>query len=251
MSALQALREGGPDSRLESEVIFGERAGLVTLAPDPSGRRVPWARDAERVAVPGVGSFARADVDIQPGENLAGEPRDRVSFDPARAEPLDADAAALFLRAALVRVVLMAGALDIIRDMTIAYAGEREQFGRPIARFQAVQQHLVTVAQHAALVGVAAEAAARSREAFEVAAAKLLANRAAVAATRAAHQVHGARGTTREYPLHEQTRRLWAWRSEQGDDRYWATRLGAAAARAGADDLYPAITGGSAVLEEV
>jgi acyl-CoA dehydrogenase len=248
VSALGGLRAGGPDPRLESEVIFGEGAGLVTLAPDPSGRRVPWARDAERIAVPGIGSFARADVDVAQGENLAGEPRDTVTFDPARAERLDADSAALFLRAALVRVALMAGALDIIRAMTIAYAEEREQFGRPIARFQAVQQHLVTVAQQAALVGIAAEAAARRQEAFEIGAAKLLGNRAAFAATRAAHQVHGARGTTREYPLHEHTRRLWAWRTEQGDDRYWATRLGGAAARAGADHLYPAITGGSAVL---
>jgi acyl-CoA dehydrogenase len=234
--------------REESEAVFG--AGpLTTLAPDASGRRVPWARDAERIVVPGVGAFARDDVDVAPGENLAGEPRDTVTFDAARAEPLDGDADDLFLRAALWRVGQMARALDEIRGMTIAYAGEREQFGRPIARFQAVQEHLVTVAQHAVLVGVAAEAAERTRAAFEIGAAKLLANRAAFAATRAAHQVHGARGTTREYPLHEQTRRLWAWRAEQGDDRYWATRLGAAATRAGADNLYPAITGGSAVLE--
>jgi acyl-CoA dehydrogenase len=234
--------------RDESEAIFGAGAGLTTLAPDGTGRRVPWAREAERIVVPGVGSFARADVEVEPGENLAGEPRDTVRFDPARAEPVGEDDDVLFLRAALVRVTLMARALDKIRDMTVAYAGEREQFGRPIARFQAVQQHLVTVAQHAALVGVAAEAAAGRREAFEIGAAKLLANRAAAAATRAAHQVHGARGTTREYPLHEQTRRLWAWRAERGDDRYWARRIGAAAARAGADDLYPTITGGSAVL---
>jgi acyl-CoA dehydrogenase len=235
------------DPRRESEAIFGP-GPLTTLAPDASGRRVPWARDAERIVVPGAGALARADVDVVPGENLAGEPRDTVTFDPARAEPLAADADELFLRAALLRVGLMARALDMIRGMTIAYAAEREQFGRPIARFQAVQEHLVTVAQHAALAGVAAEAAERSRGAFEIGAAKLLANHAAFAATRAAHQVHGARGTTREYPLHEQTRRLWAWRAEQGDDRYWALRLGAAATRAGADALYPAITGGSAVL---
>jgi acyl-CoA dehydrogenase len=209
---------------------------------------VPWARDAERIVVPGVGAFARADVEVEHGANLAGEPRDTVRFDAARAKPVEEDDDALFLRAALVRVGHMARALDMIRDMTVAYAAEREQFGRPIARFQAVQQHLVGVAQHAALVGIAAQAAAERRGAFEIGAAKLLANRAAAAATRAAHQVHGARGTTREYPLQEQTRRLWAWRAERGDDRYWARRLGEAAARAGADDLYPAITGGSAVL---
>ena len=235
-------------AREESEAIFGAGA-LTTLAPDATGRRVPWARDAERIVVPGVGAFARANVEVAHGENIAGEPRDTVTFDAARAEPLDRDGDELFLRAALHRTMLMAAALDIIRAMTITYAGEREQFGRPIARFQAVQEHLVTVAQHATLVGVAAQAAERRRAAFEIGAAKLLANRAAFAATRAAHQVHGARGTTREYPLQEQTRRLGAWRAERGADRYWARRLGAAVVRAGADDLYPAITGGSAVLE--
>ena len=84
---------------------------------------------------------------------------------------------------------------------------------------------------------------------FEIAAAKLLANRAAVTAGRAAHQVLGARGVTREHPLSLETRRLWSWRSEYGDERYWGKRLGTAAVRAGADRLYPAITAGSAELE--
>jgi hypothetical protein len=45
------------------------------------------------------------------------------------------------------------------------------------------------------------------------------------------------------------SRRLWAWRTEYGDDHFWSTRLGTAVAAAGADLLYPAITGGSAVLD--
>ncbi|HXM56325.1 MAG TPA: acyl-CoA dehydrogenase family protein, partial [Candidatus Dormibacteraeota bacterium] len=105
------------------------------------------------------------------------------------------------------------------------------------------------------LVGMAAAAAARAAARddggggrFEIAAAKLLANQAAFSATRAAHQAHGAMGMTQEYPLHHLSRRLWAWRSEYGDERFWSARLGGAVARAGADRLYPAITGGSAVV---
>jgi acyl-CoA dehydrogenase len=104
----------------------------------------------------------------------------------------------------------------------------------------------VTTAQQAALVGVAADAAVARQGAFEIAAAKLLANRAAIVAARAAHQVHGARGTTLEHALPTETRRLWAWRSEYGDEHRWSTRLGNALGRAGADRLYPAITAGSA-----
>jgi acyl-CoA dehydrogenase len=249
-TAFERLREDGPDPRAESEAIFGAGKGLTTLAPDAGGERVPWARDAESIVVPGVGCFAREAVEIKPGHNLAGEPRDRVRFDAdAGGAAFDAPADVLALRSALARTAVMAHALDAVAEMTIAYAREREQFGRPIARFQAVQEHLVTVAQQAALTSAAYELAARREGAFEIAAAKLVANRAATIATRAAHQVHGARGTTREYPLHELTRRLWAWRSEDGDERYWSTRLGAAVARAGAERLYPAITGGSTVVE--
>jgi acyl-CoA dehydrogenase len=79
-----------------------------------------------------------------------------------------------------------------------------------------------------------------------MAAAKVVAWRAALTATHAAHQVHGAMGMTQEYPLHHFSRRLWAWRSEYGDEQYWAAPLGGAVAAGGADSLYPTITGGSA-----
>jgi len=149
--------------------------------------------------------------------------------------------------------MLMAGALERMSAMTVEYTNERVQFGRPVARFQAVQKHLVEGAQDAVLVGMAADAAARAAERgearFEIAAAKLLADQAAFSATRSAHQAHGAMGMTREYPLHHLSRRLWAWRSEYGDERFWSARLGAAVAGAGADRLYPAIAGGSAELD--
>ena len=148
----------------------------------------------------------------------------------------------------MTRIALMAGALDRVYEITVRYASERHQFGRPIGSFQAVQRHLVTIAQQAALAGVAADARARRPGGFEIAAGKLLANRAALSAGRAAHQVLGARGTTREHPLGALTCRLWAWRSEYGNEHRWSTRLGAAAVRAGADRLYPAITGGSTVM---
>jgi acyl-CoA dehydrogenase len=203
-----------------------------------------------------VASAPASSLRIEPHVNLAGEPRDTVTFDgPAEVTPAagGVDADALRCRGALTRVMLMAGALERMSGLTIAYTHEREQFGRPVARFQAVQKHLVDGAQEAVLAGMAADVAARAADRgearFEIAAAKLLANQAAFTATRAAHQAHGAMGMTREYPLHHVSRRLWAWRSEYGDERFWSVRLGAAVARAGADRLYPAITGGSAELD--
>jgi acyl-CoA dehydrogenase len=277
VSALASLRTGDPDPAAESEVlgrwllarggIAPPGEGRVTVAPGSAddrvaldgGRlsgtacRVPWARDAELIVILVDGrllAVRREEATIEHGSNLAGEPRDTASFDSAAAQVGGAcDPGAVRARGALVRALLMAGTLERVSELTIAHAGERRQFGRPIGSFQAVQQHVVAVAQAAALVGVAADAAARRPDGFEISTAKLLANRAAVSAARAAHQVHGARGTTREHPLSELTRRLWSWRSEHGDERYWSERLGAAIVRAGADRLYPAITGGSAVLE--
>ena len=145
----------------------------------------------------------RADVTIEPHVNLAGDARDtvRVRRRRSRARAARVDADALFMRGALTRIALMAGALDRVYEIAVRHAGERRQFGRPIGSFQAVQQHLVTIAQQVALAGVAADATARRPGGFEIAAGKLLANRAALSAGRAAHQVLGARGTTREHPL--------------------------------------------------
>ena len=269
------LRERGPDRAAETLLLGGwllaqagldDESGEVTVAPGSArdsvvlrdGRvsgtahRVPWARDAARIALLLDGRALvvdRAAVTIQPHVNLAGDARDTVVFDGAvaRSGP-GVDADALFLRGAVTRIALMAGALDHVYEIAVRHAGDRRQFGRPIGSFQAVQQHLVTIAQQVALASVAADATARRPGRFEIAAGKLLANRAALSAGRAAHQVLGARGTTSEHPLGQLTRRLWAWRSEYGDEHHWSTRLGAGVARAGADSVYPAITGGSTVL---
>jgi hypothetical protein len=55
-------------------------------------------------------------------------------------------------------------------------------------------------------------------------------------------------GMTQEYRLHHFSRRLWAWRNEYGDEQHWAARLGRVVVAGGADGLYPALTGGSAVV---
>jgi acyl-CoA dehydrogenase len=42
--------------------------------------------------------------------------------------------------------------------------------------------------------------------------------------------------------LHNLTRRLWSWRAEFGTESIWATRLGRAVAKQGADQLWPNLT---------
>jgi acyl-CoA dehydrogenase len=229
-----------------------------------TAHRVPWAGAVERLVLlvdvdsrPTVVSLPADAVQVDARADLAGEPRGTVHFDRVEVDVLapagpGVHAASLHLRGALTRVVLVAGALDRLRDLTVRYTGEREQFGKPIGRFQAVQQHLAHNAQQAALVGAAAEVAgrevARGGGWVEVACAKVLVDEAVAVAARAAHQAHGAMGLTQEYALHHVTRRLWSWRREHGTGARWSAELGRLAAARSADDLYPLVTGGSSAL---
>lgn len=220
--------------------------------------RVAWAGRACAIAAlvdtpdgPVVTLIDPSDVHIEAGSNLAGEAREAVEFDvpfakTLQAAPTSVDIGSLLRRGALSRVLLMAGAAEAMRDLTVRYTHERHQFGQPIARFQAVQQHLVTAAQCAAQLSVAADLAVgaleRGTAELEIAAAKVIADDAAVAGTRAAHQAHGAMGVTREYPLHRLSRALWSWRHEYGHARSWSRQLGELAIAAGADGLFPLVT---------
>ncbi len=151
--------------------------------------------------------------------------------------PFGAAAEALAGRRALASAVAMTAALQRVAELTIGYAGQRVQFGQPIARFQAVQTHLTRIAaeaQRAAVVVDAAQAALDEdddlgRQRALVAAARILAGDAAILGARTAHQVHGAIGVTMEYPLQRFTRRLWEWEAADGTAARWARRLGAEA----------------------
>ncbi|SDO65581.1 acyl-CoA dehydrogenase [Nakamurella panacisegetis] len=158
-----------------------------------------------------------------PGRDIAGMDRDLVSLTGAESVLLlscPVTTEELALRAALLRAAQLSGVLQAVAELTLRFAVQREQFGAPIATFQAVQAHLVLLAQAEATVGLAVERAAIASlerpAAFEIRSAKLLANEFAREAARAAHQVHGAIGMTREYPLHLFTRRLHAWRTVDG-----------------------------------
>ena len=147
---------------------------------------------------------------------------------------------------AFARAAQIAGALDAALGLAVGYVNERQQFGRPLGKFQAVQQSLATFACEAAAANCAAMGAAqalnRGAAQFEIAAAKLRANRAVEIGTTVAHQVHGAIGFTQEYALHHLTRRLWQWRSEYGNDAHWSRRLGSAVTARGAGRVWPDLT---------
>lgn len=225
--------------------------------------RVPWGRVAAHILAvaeqggqPMLVLLAQDSGTAEADLNIGRDPRDGLTFDGAVPSlitelPAGMGADALLVYGALARSVQMAGAAAAVLDHCVRYAGEREQFGRPLARFQAIQHQLAGLATEAAAAQIAAQTACRAADLidlaggldFEVATAKIRTGEAAGKAAAIGHQVHGAIGFTDEYRLHYLTRRLWAWRSEFGAESYWSERLGRAVMAHGADRLWPDITG--------
>jgi len=222
---------------------------------------VPWANGADRIVVvwhTGDGYLlADAAVDavtITPGTNLIGEPRDTVTADVTTLEGVrvaDQLIDQLNRKAALVRAIQVCAALDHVVALSIEHTGSRIQFGRPLSKFQTVQNLISDTAAEAALARSATEAAltaaiAASWESprldFLIAVARSCTGHAASVVVRNAHQIHGAIGTTREHRLHEFTRPALAWRSEFGSVAQWDAAVAEAAlhARGG---LWGLITG--------
>jgi acyl-CoA dehydrogenase len=215
-----------------------------------TAERVPWARGAETIAVLAGCHVARVPAGraaIQPGENLAGEPRDSVVFagvglGQEAVAPAAVDAGELRARGALARALAMAGALERILELSVRHAREREQFGRPIGSFQAVQQELALLAAEVAAARAAVDLAIERPEPLWIAVAKIRAGDAASVGAAIAHQIHGAIGYTLEHELNLFTRRLWAWRDEYGSEHEWAAKLGELVVASGADGLWPLLT---------
>lgn len=220
--------------------------------------RVPWGRDVSAVVTLAEHDGQTYLCLLRPEQyqltldtNLAGEPRDTLAItaslgaDSVAPSPSGFGRTELRAVGAAMRCLAIAGATDRILAMSVNYANERRQFGRPIGKFQAIQQNLAVLAAHAASASaaadIAAEAVSLNPNLLAVAAAKIGSGEAAGPAASIAHQVHGAIGFTEEHSLHFFTKRLWAWRDEFGREAEWSHLVGKQAAEAGADGLWALI----------
>jgi alkylation response protein AidB-like acyl-CoA dehydrogenase len=221
---------------------------------------VPWGRHATHVitlASHGAGSHLVRLIPqcglIRAGRNLAGMPRDDIILDAVSVS--DADAASSPLAGGLqdllalysaLRTVQISGALSRITELTVQYASERIQFGKPLAKFQITQQNLAILAEQRAIAQAAATIASAAFgtpvDLMSLAAAKAAAGEAAGEGARIAHQIFGAIGFTEDHVLHFFTQSLWAWRDEGGNESIWSRLLGKRAAAGGADGYWPVVT---------
>ena len=125
----------------------------------------------------------------------------------------------------------IAGLCETVLALTLDWTQTRQQFGKPLAKNQAVQHGLAQMAAETAAAGAAVGLAGLGLMGEDwppVAAAKARASEAAGIVAALAHQLHGAIGVTADHRLHLFTRALWHKRDAAGSEHHWYARLGGA-----------------------
>ncbi|WP_325620415.1 acyl-CoA dehydrogenase family protein [Paraburkholderia sp.] len=208
--------------------------GPIALALANASRHgtafVPYGLVAEAMIVEttdGASLVSLADAEVRGhGESL-----DATVTYPSRASrSLPATVRGVGELGALATAATMAGAMQRVFDMTLAYVNDRQQFGRSLGKFQAVQQQLSVLAEHVAATRVAAQLGCAghrtSKQRVAAAIAKARASRAAPLVANGAHALVGAMGITAEFDLQLYTRRLHAQRFQYGSESYWDDVVG-------------------------
>jgi len=171
--------------------------------------------------------------------NIAGGALYAVTFDDvsvasnAAVGTLDAGwvpLAAATTKAAVLQTATIVGAARAVLEMTNQYAKDREQFGNPIGRYQAVQYMVsdILIDMHRADL-LAKQAAFRidTNRSYEREAAIAIAfgKRASAHLHRQAHEVHAGVAFIVEHDLTLYSRRAKFWENNLGDARYYHERL--------------------------
>jgi len=136
----------------------------------------------------------------------------------------------LLARGAVLKAAELAGIGQAALDLTVEYAKTRVQFGKPIGTFQTVQRHCAEMYRDITLSRLLAwQAAARLAAGLpalrESGMAKAKASEVIPRVTRTAHQVHGAFGFYRAYPLELYYHRAIAAAATYGDAMHHRRRL--------------------------
>jgi acyl-CoA dehydrogenase len=155
-----------------------------------------------------------------------------LSWPAWNAAPVITGAGDLKVAQAMVYAALLSGALMTCFERTLQFANERQQFGRPIGKFQIIQHELAQISEHAFSSRMAAQIACESDslapDALRVAVGKARTSEAVVVVADFSHSIHGAIGFTEEFDLQLFTRRLHHWRATAGSEGYWHEQAGEA-----------------------
>ncbi|MBM3526888.1 MAG: acyl-CoA dehydrogenase [Alphaproteobacteria bacterium] len=207
------VRDAGAADGIISLVRSGERPEDLTLALVP--------KDAKGVSMrrmPAAGGEALWEVAFNGVEVNA----DAIVSEMGGAWPW---ATRLLLRGAAFKSAELVGIGGAALDLTVEYAKQRVQFGKPIGSFQGVQHHCAEMYRDLEVSRLLSWQASSSMGAGlagerEVAMAKAKASQCIPALTRTAHQIHGAIAYYRDYPLELYYHRALAAQAAYGDAAY-------------------------------
>ncbi|XUZ97553.1 acyl-CoA dehydrogenase family protein [Streptomyces araujoniae] len=195
------VAEAGPVRSLDPLTPLHRAEERAAAAPGPA--RGPEAYRAEGLAGAGAG--------------LAGG--------------LEAYPGALCREGALLTAAEQLGSATRTTEMAVQHARTRKQFGSPIGSFQAVQHLCADMLARTEPARGALYAAALTADPVEIAAAKLLADEAAVRNARDCLQIHGGMGFTWEADVHLHLKRAWLrasrWLTAAESEEVLAAALGA------------------------
>ncbi len=216
------------------EVVTG---ALTVSAGDPL---IPWA-DAVDVLVrldPDPQVASRAGATLEPRDSVDRSRRVALLVTVDEAHRLGRDELSLaFWRGNLGYSAQLLGLARAMLDLTVAYVGDRRQFGVPIGSFQAIKHHLADVRIALEFAAPLVYRAAHSLAVgdpdapLHVSMGKARASDVATLAARTALQCHGAIGYSYEYDLHLWMKRAWALAGTWGDAAWHRDRVARRAPR--------------------
>jgi alkylation response protein AidB-like acyl-CoA dehydrogenase len=199
---------------------------LLVLRADRVERLDPKALASEPIATPldPLTPVARL-LEVPAGERLGGAEL----------------AARMRLEGAALVAALDLGIAEATQELAVAYAKQREQFGRAIAGFQTIKHMLADmwVRQEMARAAVWAAGATIDQPgvgdpARAVSSARVVAGEAAMKNARACIQIHGGMGYTWEMPPHYYLKRAWVLSTQFGTAEEHEEQLAATLATASA-----------------
>lgn len=211
---------GGAGLGLPEAVLVFEEAGRALL-PGPlvathlAAGEVPGAADGDVVVAAADGRIVEwleeADV-VRPGAEGAVAIKSVDPLTPLHRVPAPAPADPV---AVLLTAAEQLGTATRACELAVQHARTREQFGQPIGGFQAVKHLCAQMLVRVEVARAAVYAAAVTEDRTDIAAARLLADEAAIRGGRDCLQVHGGMGFTWESEVHLLLKRAWV-RAQRG-----------------------------------
>ncbi|MEV6835339.1 acyl-CoA dehydrogenase family protein [Streptomyces sp. NPDC051133] len=209
--------DGGVGLGLPEAVLVFEEAGRALL-PGPlvathlAAGSVPGAASGETVVAAVDGELVEwlDAADVVRGDTSGAVPlRSLDPLTPVHRVPRTGRPGRPVPEAVLLTAAEQLGTAARVCELAVEHARAREQFGQPIGAFQAVKHLCADLLVRAETARAAVYAASVTADPADIAAARLLADEAAVRGARDCLQVHGGMGFTWESDVHLHLKRAW------------------------------------------